>query len=117
MEFHHHYHVDVKVTFSQDNNTSGLILQSLQSLTNKIDKVMAKIDDINALISGINEDTNNIAADLERIAGGITGGLTSEEADGVIAQLTAAAAKLKAVADTNPEPTADETGVTEQPTV
>ena len=63
----------------------------------------AKVDDIKALIAGINDSTNNIAADLERIAGGLAGGLTAGEADGVIAELQAAADKLKSVADTTPE--------------
>lgn len=66
---------------------------------------MSKLDDINALVAGINDSTNNIAADLERIAGGLSGGLTAAEADSVIAELQAAADKLKAVADINPEPT------------
>ncbi len=68
-------------------------------------KIMSKLDDINALVAGINDSTNNIAADLERIAGGLSGGLTAAEADSVIAELQAAADKLKAVADINPEPT------------
>jgi len=76
----------------------------LDSIIHKLNQLMAKADDIKALIGGINESTNNIAADLERIATNIAGGLTAEEADGVIADLQTAAAKLKAVADINPEP-------------
>lgn len=62
-----------------------------------------KIDEINALLQGINDSTNNIAADLERLGGVIAGGLTPAEANGVVAQLQAAADKLKAVADVTPE--------------
>lgn len=66
-------------------------------------KMGAKQDVILDLIAGINDSTNNIAADLDAIAGGITGGLTADEADSVIAQLNDAATKLRAVADINPD--------------
>lgn len=82
----------------------GLNLAASIFIIIKQKSIMAKIDDINALVQGINDSTNNIAADLERIAGGLTGGLTAAEADSVIAELQAAADKLKAVADINPEP-------------
>lgn len=77
---------------------------AIKNLKKQFKQMGAKQDEIKALISGINDSTNNIAADLERIAGGLSGGLSADEADGVIAELKTAADKLKAVADTNPEP-------------
>ena len=50
-------------------------------------KIMSKLDDINAILASINDSTNNIAADIDRISGGLSGGLTAADADSVIAQL------------------------------
>lgn len=94
---HNHY-------FHSENESQ--ILKQLLLITKNTISIMSKLDDINALVSGINDSTNNIAADLERIAGTLVGGLTSAEADSVVAELQTAADKLKAVADINPEPTA-----------
>lgn len=80
------------------------IFETLNLLKSKIEIMGQKLDEILAQVSGINDATNNIAADLERLAEQITGGLTSAEADSVVAGLTAAADKLKAIADINPEP-------------
>lgn len=72
-------------------------------ITQKFNKMAETNDQILSLIAGINDSTNNIAADLQRIADGLAGGLTAEEATNVIEKLTAAATQLKAVADLNPE--------------
>jgi hypothetical protein len=58
-------------------------------------------------LSAINESTNNIAADLDRLAGQISGGLTAEEADSVVADLKATSDKLKSIAAINPEETTE----------
>lgn len=63
-----------------------------------------KLDAIKAELSAINDSTNNIAADLDRLAGQIAGGLSSEEADSVVADLKATSDKLKAIAAINPDP-------------
>ena len=84
---------------------STFVILILNTLKQK--KMSEKLDQIQELISGINDSTNNIAADLERIAGGLTGGLSAEEADSVIAQLQTSAEQLKAVAATTPEPATD----------
>lgn len=81
------------------------IFEHLNLLNTKINTMGQKLDEILAQVSGINDATNNIAADLERLAGQISGGLTAEEADSVVTGLTAAADKLKAIADINPEST------------
>jgi uncharacterized protein YoxC len=80
------------------------IFETLNLLKSKFEIMSEKLDAINAQLSGINDATNNIAADLERLATQITGGLTSAEADTVVASLQVAADKLKAIADINPEP-------------
>jgi methyl-accepting chemotaxis protein len=90
---HHHNHGDEKV------------LTELKSLTSKIEIMGEKLDQIKEQLSGINDATNNIAADLERLAGQISGGLSAEEADSVVADLKATTDKLKAIADINPEAT------------
>lgn len=85
---------------------NSFLIVILIILTIKNNKKMAtKLEEIQALLQGLNDSTNNIAADLERIAGGLTGGLTAGEADLVIAELQAAADQLKAVADINADPT------------
>lgn len=83
--------------------TACIIIHKLNKINFKLKKMATKLETIQALLVGINESTNNIAADIERIAGGLSGGLTATEADGVIAELQAAADKLKAVADVTPE--------------
>jgi len=80
------------------------IANELVNINKQLSTMAKKIDDINALLSEINDSTNNISADLDRIASQIDGGLTAEEADGVVAQLRSASDALKAVAARNPEP-------------
>jgi methyl-accepting chemotaxis protein len=94
MEIHIHVH----------HHGDDKLFTEIKSINTKIEIMGEKLDEILAQVSGINDATNNIAADLERLAGQITGGLTAEEADSVVAGLTAAADKLKAIADINPEP-------------
>lgn len=100
----------IRVIHSFENNSDdGLltkIFDSLNLLKSKIEIMGEKLDAINAQLAGINDATNNIAADLERLAGQITGGLTADEANTVVASLQVAADKLKAIADINPEPPA-----------
>lgn len=97
----------IKVVHTFENNSDDefkrKILEAINYLKSKIEIMGQKLDEILAQVSSINDATNNIAADLERLAGQITGGLTAEEADSVVAGLTAAADKLKAIADINPE--------------
>src|ERR1044072_570033 len=90
---HHHNHGDEKV------------LYEIKSINSKIETMGEKLDAIKAELSAINESTNNIAADLDRLAGQISGGLTAEEADSVVADLKATSDKLKAIAAINPETT------------
>jgi hypothetical protein len=48
---------------------------------------------------------NNLGGDLDRIATQIEGGLTVDEADSVATEVRSLAARTKALADRNPEPT------------
>lgn len=93
IHIHVHHHGDDK------------LFTEIKSINSKIEIMGEKLDQIKEQLSGINDATNNIAADLERLAGQISGGLTAEEADSVVADLTATASKLKAIADINTEPT------------
>jgi methyl-accepting chemotaxis protein len=93
LHIHIHHHGDDK------------LFTEIKSINSKIEIMGEKLDQIKEQLSGINDATNNIAADLERLAGQISGGLTAEEADSVVADLTATASKLKAIADINAEPT------------
>jgi methyl-accepting chemotaxis protein len=88
---HHHNHGDEKV------------LSEIKSINSKIETMGEKLDAIKAELSAINESTNNIAADLDRLAGQISGGLTAEEADSVVADLKSTSEQLKAIAAKNPE--------------
>lgn len=88
---------------NSDDEFKRKIFEHLNLLNTKIEIMGEKLDAINAQLAGINDATNNIAADLERLAGQITGGLSSAEADAVVASLQVAADKLKAIADINPE--------------
>jgi methyl-accepting chemotaxis protein len=91
-------------TFNIHNNVDLSSLEKeLKYITQKLSTMAKKIDDINALLSEINDSTNNIAADLDRIAQQAEGGLSAEEADGVVSQLRSASEALKAVAAKNPE--------------
>jgi methyl-accepting chemotaxis protein len=93
MEIHihlHHHHDDKLFT-------------EIKSINSKIEKMGEKLDAIKAELSVINESTNNIAADLDRLAGQISGGLTAEEADSVVAELRTTSDQLKAIAAKNPE--------------
>lgn len=95
MEIHIHVH--------HHNNGDEKVLEVLNSLNTKIEIMGEKLDAIKAELSVINESTNNIAADLDRLAGIISGGLTAEEADSVVADLKTTSDQLKAIAAKNPE--------------
>lgn len=93
MEIHIHIHHD----------GDEKVLSEIKLLNTKIEIMGEKLDAINAALSEINESTNNIAADLDRLAGQISGGLSAEEADSVVAQLKTTSDKLKEIAAKNPE--------------
>jgi|ERR1044072_492508 predicted nucleic acid-binding Zn-ribbon protein len=93
LHIHIHHHGDDK------------LFTEIKSINSKIEIMGEKLDAIKAELSAINESTNNIAADLDRLAGQISGGLTAEEADSVVADLKATSDKLKAIAAINPETT------------
>ncbi len=80
------------------------LVTEIKSINSKIEIMSEKLDAINAQLAAINDSTNNIAADLDRLASQIAGGLTAEEADTVVSQLTATSEQLKAIAAKNPEP-------------
>ncbi len=102
-----HIHLHIHTHNDGDNK----ILLGINSIIQKLQFMSDQNDKIQALLGEINGSTNNIAADLERLAGIINGGLTADEATKVVADLQAAADKLKAVADQNLE----ETPAPEQP--
>lgn len=97
----------IRVVHTFENNSDDefkrKIFETLNLLKSKIQTMGEKLDAINAQLAGINDATNNIAADLERLASQVSGGLTADEANTVVASLQVAADKLKAIADTNPE--------------
>lgn len=95
MEQHIHIHLH--------NHGDEKLFTEIKSINSKIEIMGEKLDAIKAELSAINESTNNIAADLDRLAGQISGGLTAEEADSVVADLKATSDKLKAIAAINPE--------------
>jgi methyl-accepting chemotaxis protein len=95
MEIHIHIH--------HHNLGDEKVLSEIKSINSKIEIMGEKLDAIRAELSVINESTNNIAADLDRLAGQITGGLSAEEADSVVADLRATSEQLKAIAAKNPE--------------
>ena len=96
MEIHIHVH---------HHNGEDKLFTEIKSINQKLEIMGEKLDAIKEQLNGINDATNNIAADLERLAGQISGGLSAEEADSVVADLKTAADKLKTIADINPEPT------------
>jgi hypothetical protein len=95
MEIHIHVH--------HHNHGDENVLSEIKSINQKLKIMGEKLDAIKAELSAINESTNNIAADLDRLAGIISGGLTAEEADSVVADLKTTSDKLKAIAAINPE--------------
>jgi methyl-accepting chemotaxis protein len=92
MEIHIHIHHHDEKLFTE-----------IKSINSKIEIMGEKLDAIKAELAAINDSTNNIAADLDRLAAQIAGGLTAEEADSVVSQLTATSEQLKAIAAKNPE--------------
>lgn len=86
-----------------DDELKRKILEQLNLINSKISTMGEKLDAIRAELSAINESTNNIAADLDRLANQISGGLTAEEADSVVAELKSTSDQLKAIAAKNPE--------------
>ncbi len=104
MQLHLHLHSSGEIHVHMHNHGDEQVLEVLNLLKTKIEIMGEKLDAINAQLSGINDATNNIAADLERLATQVSGGLTKEEADTVVASLQVAADKLKAIADINAEP-------------
>lgn len=95
MEIHIHVH--------HHNYGDEKVLTAINSINSKIEIMGEKLDAIKAELSAINDATNNIAADLDRLAGQISGGLSAEEADSVVADLKATSEQLKAIAAKNPE--------------
>ena len=97
----------IRVVHSFENNSDEefkrKVLEKLNLINSKISIMGEKLDAIKAELSVINESTNNIAADLDRLAGQISGGLTAEEADSVVAELKTTSDQLKAIAAKNPE--------------
>jgi flagellar motor component MotA len=76
-----------------------------QNIGQQIQSVMATLVEFRAALAKITAATDNISADLVRLADQIKqGGISSVEEDELLATLNAAAEKLNAVADLNPEP-------------
>ena len=93
--------IDVNLIVKGNNETE--VLDLLQKIIKQNTNMAKKIDEINATLDEINDATNNIAADLDRIAGGLEGGLSAEEAQSVSDRLTSTATQLRAIANRNPE--------------
>ena len=74
------------------------ILSTLQFLVNQGRLLMSKADDIAAQLDAIDATTNEIAADIDALLARGFEGLTKEEADAVVARLTAHSDTLKGVA-------------------
>lgn len=61
------------------------------------------LDAINAKIEAIQSSADNIAGDITKLTEQISGGLTKDEAVGVVTKLTGIADNLKAIADVTQE--------------
>jgi methyl-accepting chemotaxis protein len=93
IDVHHYVH----------SETDSEVNKLLRQILNLNITMAKKIDEINASLDEINDATNNIAADLDRIAGGLEGGLSADEAQSVATRLTTTATTLRAIANRNPE--------------
>lgn len=96
--------MNIHIHIHHHNKGEDKLFTEIKSITQKIETMGQKLDEIKEQLAGINDATNNIAADLDRLAGQISGGLSAEEADSVVADLKSTSDKLKAIAAINPEP-------------
>jgi peptidoglycan hydrolase CwlO-like protein len=104
MDIHvfHHFDLGGSVNAKVDR-----ILALLQDLKVQGEKMTGKIDDVNRLLTELDAATNSVAAEIDALKAQISGGLTAEEATGVVTRLATASDRLKALAadPANPVPT------------
>lgn len=82
------------------------VVDLLQLVISKLNKIMTKEEQVLATLQGINEATNDIAADITALKDQIAAGTVTDE---TIAGLEAAAERLKGIAAETPNPPAEET--------
>jgi hypothetical protein len=77
------------------------LLGKLDRILANQEKMMAAIDDVNAALSGLSTEITTFLAD---VAAQISGGLTANEAEAVVAQIQGFTTQLQAADPANPAP-------------
>lgn len=96
----------IEITHNHYHHNDPKVIDYLQIINSKLNKIMTKEEQVLATLQGINEATNDIAADITALKDQIAAGTVTDE---TIAGLEAAAERLKGIAAETPNPPAEET--------